>query len=500
MAVGLASYSRQLDEEAQGSNAALDRWAPLRRVPGCHLMPEIESSGFSRGCPSCGRRVPRKVAVCRCGAKIADHQTPLETPTPAAQPAPSSIASPGVITAVALAVVVLAVLWMNRPGPSLAPRVALPAPARAVNQEADSSRVTPALALPAAAPDPAPVPDGALTGSPQPSAPPNLPSLEDVVSRIIPAVVLVETSSGRGSGFFVSADTLITNVHVVGGNSSVTIRRMGGATAPARVSAASFEFDIAVLKISSPAAGQAVISLGSAVNARVGQDVIAIGSALGTLQNTVTRGIVSALRQSGSATLIQTDAAINPGNSGGPLLDRAGVAIGITTMGYSGQQGLNFAVAADHALALLEGRSGPAGAAAVNRGDDFRALSPSVPSATEQVRTAGTSVLEQTLAEIARQGQLMDDYWGQFRKACYEGRVVSAGLDHEWFALLDDRAMQGAVAPGCGPTFADLRKRATDLRAAAIAADEAARQAGIFPGVRRNLRRKYRLDYPGFDR
>jgi hypothetical protein len=315
----------------------------------------------------------------------------------------------------------------------------------------------------------------------------------------MPAVVLVETSSGRGSGFFVSADTLITNVHVVGANSSVTIRRMGGATAPARVAASSGEFDIAVLKISSPEAGQAVISLGSALNARVGQDVIAIGSALGTLQNTVTRGIVSGLRQSGSATLIQTDAAINPGNSGGPLLDRAGMAIGITTMGYSGRQGLNFAVAADHARALLEGRPMPVTPAAA-RGDDMRTLSPAVLSETEQARTAGTKVLEEALSQLARQAQAQDDYWGRFRQACYQGRVVSAGLDHEWFALFDDRAMQGAVAPGCGATFADVRKRATDLRAAIIAADEAARQAGIYPGVRRDTRRKYRLDHPGFDR
>jgi hypothetical protein len=60
--------------------------------------------------------------------------------------------------------------------------------------------------------------------------------------------------------------------------------------------------------------------------------------------------------------------------------------------------------------------------------------------------------------------------------------------------------MQGAVAPGCGATFADVRKRATDLRDAVIAADEAARRAGIYPGVRRDTRRKYRLDHPGFDR
>ena len=34
----------------------------------------------------------------------------------------------------------------------------------------------------------------------------------------------------------------------------------------------------------------------------------------------------------------------------------------------------------------------------------------------------------------------------------------------------------------------------------AIAAEEAARQADIYPGVRRDLRRKYRLDYAGWDR
>jgi len=404
-----------------------------------------------------------------------------------------------ILIGVALVTVALGALWLNRPGPSPAPRAAALAPAPAIEPSTDPQPLTPARALPPETSDPAPVPSSAVAVSPPLPVTPYLPSLEDVVSRIMPAVVLVETSSGRGSGFFVSADTLITNVHVVGGNSSVTIRRMGGATTPARVAASSPEFDIAVLKISSPEAGQAVISLGSALNARVGQDVIAIGSALGTLQNTVTRGIVSALRQTGNATWIQTDAAVNPGNSGGPLLDRSGVAIGITTMGYSGRQGLNFAVAAEHARALLEGRAMPV-AESVNRGDDLRALSPTVPSEAEQARTAGVKVLEQALAQLARQGQVMDDYWARFRKACYEGRVVSAGLDHEWFALFDDRAMQGTVGPGCSATFADVQKRATEIRDGVIAADEAARQAGIYPGVRRDTRRKYRLDHPRFDR
>ena len=74
--------------------------------------------------------------------------------------------------------------------------------------------------------------------------------------------------------------------------------------------------------------------------------------------------IVSAIRQTGEATLVQTDAAVNPGNSGGPLLDRAGTVIGITTMGYTDRQGLNFAVGIEHAGPLLEGRAPPASLAA----------------------------------------------------------------------------------------------------------------------------------------
>ncbi len=99
-----------------------------------------------------------------------------------------------------------------------------------------------------------------------------------------------------------------------------------------------------------------MIPLGSARTLRPGQEVMAIGSALGMLQNSVTRGVVSGVRESRGATLVQTDTAANPGNSGGPLMDRNGTAIGIITLGITGRQGLNFAVAIDHARDILDGR------------------------------------------------------------------------------------------------------------------------------------------------
>ena len=339
--------------------------------------------------------------------------------------------------------------------------------------------------------------------SSQSAPPPPVPALssaiEDVLAQVMSAVVLVETSSGRGSGFYVRPDTLLSNVHVVGNNSSVTIHRFDGSTVPARVESKSTAFDIAILKVSNPVPGQVLIALGSSNNLRVGQEVLAIGSALGTLQNTVTRGIVSAVRQSGNATLVQTDAAVNPGNSGGPLLDRSGAAIGITTMGYTDRQGLNFAVAIDHARALLDGRSQSSSSVTSSPTSDHRELSPAVQSDTDRMRGDGQRVYEQTLAQLARAADTFDVEWRRFRELCYPGSVVGS-FDREWFALLAANALAGASSPRCGTYLADIKRDAGDFREAMLRADEIARQAGVFPGVRRDARRRHRLEYEAWDR
>jgi len=77
------------------------------------------------------------------------------------------------------------------------------------------------------------------------------------------------------------------------------------------------------------------------------------------LQNTVTRGIVSAVGpypQLGPGTWVQTDAAINPGNSGGPLLNSHGEVIGMNTVKVvkDGVQGLGFALSAQDILDVVQ--------------------------------------------------------------------------------------------------------------------------------------------------
>jgi len=438
--------------------------------------------------------VPPSVATCRCGSS---HQ-PTSTPVVEGDSASDTLTNGAAIVRTVVAVAVVAaggMWWLMHPRPATPPtvRTVTPSPKPAAPSE---SLVKPGV--PAAQPSALTV---ALPASPPPMAPesagpseldaPSPASLEDLVGRASPAVVTVETPSGRGSGFFVSPDTIVTNVHVVTSSSSVSIRRPDGSTTIARVDVQSAPFDIAVLRVSSPIADQPTLPMGSAANARVGQEVVAIGTPLGFLQNTVSRGIVSALRDVDGATMIQTDAAINPGNSGGPLLDRTGRVIGVIKSGYNGRNGLSFAVAIDHVRSILDGKAAaPAPTAGTSA---YRAISPAVASPTDQRRDDAAKVFDQTIAQLSRRADILDTRWRSFRKNCYDGRIAGS-FDREWYALWDQRAMQGAVAPGCGAYFGEFRQMADAIRDAVIAADEAARRADVYPGTRRDVLRHWRLD------
>jgi serine protease Do len=114
--------------------------------------------------------------------------------------------------------------------------------------------------------------------------------------------------------------------------------------------------DIAVVKIE--ARDLPKLPLGDSSRVRVGEWVLAIGSPFG-LENTVTAGIVSAKsRDTGDyLPFIQTDVAVNPGNSGGPLLNTAGLVIGINSQIFSrsgGYMGISFAIPIDEAMRVAD--------------------------------------------------------------------------------------------------------------------------------------------------
>ncbi len=211
-----------------------------------------------------------------------------------------------------------------------------------------------------------------------------LPDFADLAEGVLPAVVSIQTTSreqagtsdqrgspfergrrgqlvqGAGSGFIIEpSGIVVTNGHVVGNATRVTVTTQDGTEYPARVLGADDLTDIALLRIV-PRGRLSAVSLGISANLRVGQWVMAAGNPFG-LGGSVTSGIISARgRDIGAGPFddfIQTDAPINPGNSGGPLFNMAGEVIGINTAIYSpsgASAGVGFAVPSDLARPVIE--------------------------------------------------------------------------------------------------------------------------------------------------
>ena len=167
--------------------------------------------------------------------------------------------------------------------------------------------------------------------------------------------------SGAGSGIIISQDGyILTCAHVVSGATSVKVQLNGSDESyDATIVGADSTSDIAVLKIEATGLTPAVI--GDSDKLAVGETTVAVGNPLGTLSNTVTQGIVSALNrqvtvEDNNMTLIQTDTSISPGNSGGGLFNANGELIGVVNAksSYSEAEGIGFAIPINTAMDIAQ--------------------------------------------------------------------------------------------------------------------------------------------------
>jgi hypothetical protein len=191
-----------------------------------------------------------------------------------------------------------------------------------------------------------------------------------LLTLALPATAAAQTSGTirTGTGFAVSADTLIiTNAHVV--KSCRTLRVLQqGAAAQARLVAADDQTDLAVLRTQLRTSKLAALRAQPPV--RLGEQVVSFGFPLaGSLskEGNLTTGNVSALAGlRDDATYLQITAPVQPGNSGGPLMDEGGNIIGVVTSKLDAlklaqrigdiPQNVNFAIKADVLRRFLDAR------------------------------------------------------------------------------------------------------------------------------------------------
>ena len=163
-----------------------------------------------------------------------------------------------------------------------------------------------------------------------------------------------EAQTTIGSGFFIHIGYVATNYHVIKGQKQLYAKSVGDQRTYTieEIVAIDEKHDLAILRISGPK--PPILDLENSDEIEIGETIYTIGNPIG-LEGTVSRGIVSSIRDFGSGTRIQIDAPISPGNSGGPVLNEKGKVIGISVSGYqeAHTQNLNFAVPSNYLKALL---------------------------------------------------------------------------------------------------------------------------------------------------
>jgi tetratricopeptide (TPR) repeat protein len=183
-------------------------------------------------------------------------------------------------------------------------------------------------------------------------------NLPELVKRIKPSAVAIETFDAkgnllsRGSGFFISNDKVITNNHVIEKSNRAEIHLVNGKKFAVKgVLAVDGEGDLAVLQVDIPQNLAIPLPIEKLVP-QEGESIVVIGNPYG-LEGSVTNGIVSAVREiSGYGRIIQITAPISPGSSGSPVVNMRGQVIGVATLQAAEGQSLNFAVPSERISGL----------------------------------------------------------------------------------------------------------------------------------------------------
>lgn len=184
------------------------------------------------------------------------------------------------------------------------------------------------------------------------------------VSFYAPAVVVVRSPTGIGSGFLINkSGYLVTNFHMIMGQKHISVTRFKKAGVElkrmvhknVRIVALDPFHDLAILRLKDKLDEPfRPIVFSPEENFMVGEKIFVIGNPLG-LERSVSEGVIShTARNFGGRLYLQVDASVNPGNSGGPLFNSRGQVIGVINMGVPTMQGLNFAIPIRHVKYMLD--------------------------------------------------------------------------------------------------------------------------------------------------
>jgi len=182
------------------------------------------------------------------------------------------------------------------------------------------------------------------TVTPQPTATPQ-PDFSEIYGSVFGGVFWIETMTGHGTGWLIEPGLILTNEHIVGDTTTVTVRQHEAPAFSARVVAVDVVRDLALLSfhVTLVDPRQGVFSLvGGDVEYfdDIARPVMALGYSIVGLRDdgtagppNVNIGVLSSVVIFGQPPTevynLQIDAAVDPGDSGGPVFNSQGEVIGM---------------------------------------------------------------------------------------------------------------------------------------------------------------------------
>jgi hypothetical protein len=121
-------------------------------------------------------------------------------------------------------------------------------------------------------------------------------------------------------------------------------------------------------------------------------------------------------------------------------------------------------------------------------------------SASDDQRTRSEADYIRVLEWASKNAGELDNYWTRYANACVS--AVRPVGDRAWFAVLEPPGvtLSNNSAMDCASWLGTVRATAARIMEEMVKASETARQNGVYPGTVRDLRRRHRLDWAGWDR
>jgi S1-C subfamily serine protease len=181
-----------------------------------------------------------------------------------------------------------------------------------------------------------------------------------------PPATAQKKAASTGTGFYIAADTIITNHHVIQQCAEIRIRKNGAELGRAKLVADSPSDDLAALGTDTAAKSFLKLRVGAPIKAA--ESVLVFGyplaGALSSSGNTTLGNVTALTGMQDDSRYIQISAAVQPGNSGGPVIDESGRLIAVvraklnamTVAMVTGDipQNVNFAIKVSTLASFLE--------------------------------------------------------------------------------------------------------------------------------------------------